>query len=35
RLGVNVDRGEIVHPAVAEALGIALPAPRIRRRTLG
>jgi alanine dehydrogenase len=37
RLGVNVAGGEIVHPAVAEALGVApavAPAP-LRRRTLG
>ncbi|MEY2513597.1 MAG: alanine dehydrogenase, partial [bacterium] len=38
RLGVNVAGGEIVHPAVAEALGVAAaiaePAP-LRRRNLG
>ncbi len=37
RLGVNVAGGEIVHPAVAEALGVVpavAPAP-LRRRTLG
>jgi len=26
RLGVNVARGQIIHPAVAEALGEAIPA---------